>query len=318
MRDRVVETGLNTALIVEDDADWDVRLKTQMPTLARATRGYVQPLVHDTSQTLVNVTTSLGIPVLSIGELPDTLGPERSPYGDGWDVLWLGHCGTESPGSHESTWTATEEPPSSTLSSRPTPTPEWPPPLQITLPNDTTVPGPEHLKPHPFALPDPLGTLFPAHTRVVHAAGKTMCTQAYAVSQEGARRLLWQFGLETLTAGWDLMLRDWCADTYLGQPGASPRDHGPGKQRWGKDGKGDLLDAAWKKKRPVCLTVQPPLFSHRFGKGAASDMTAPGGGFVGKDKEMTPYIRLSVRMNLGRLVHGASMSELADQWPDDE
>lgn len=51
---------------------------------------------------------------------------------------------------------------------------------------------------------------YPAHSRIVHASKATTCTQAYAVTQQGARKLLWQFGVQTLTAGWDFMLRDWC------------------------------------------------------------------------------------------------------------
>ncbi len=89
------------------------------------------------------------------------------------------------------------------------------------------------------------------------------------------------------------MLRDWCDGLYPGE------------------GKGEA-------KGPVCVTVQPPLFSHHFGKGAASDITAPGGGFINKEKEMTPYVRLSVRLNLGRLVRGVEVGGLVDQWPDKE
>jgi hypothetical protein len=69
-----------------------------------------------------------------------------------------------------------------------------------------------------------------------------------------------------------------------------------------------------KRRAPICVTVQPPLFSHHYGKGAASDIMAPGGGFVNKDKEMTPYVRVSVRMNMERLVNGQKGIE---QWEDD-
>lgn len=71
-------------------------------------------------------------------------------------------------------------------------------------------------------------------------------------------------------------------------------------------------------KAPVYVTVHPPLFSHHFGKVAASDITAPGGGFINKDKEMTPYIRLSVRLNMGGLVKGAEVADLLGQYPDEQ
>ncbi|OCK76878.1 glycosyltransferase family 25 protein [Lepidopterella palustris CBS 459.81] len=62
-----------TSLIVEDDVDWDVGLRSQMPRIAEAVRnltGYSAPL-HD------NGSTAQAYP----------------PYGMEWDVLWLGHCG---------------------------------------------------------------------------------------------------------------------------------------------------------------------------------------------------------------------------------
>lgn len=66
----VISTGLETALIVEDDLDWDVGLKTrQMGLVVDHVRNF----------------TGVGP-----GELSTT-----SPYGDNWDVLWLGHCGAE-------------------------------------------------------------------------------------------------------------------------------------------------------------------------------------------------------------------------------
>jgi len=50
---------------IEDDADWDVALKNQLLDIARGSRF----LSNQTDAT------------------------SHSPYGDGWDVLWLGHCG---------------------------------------------------------------------------------------------------------------------------------------------------------------------------------------------------------------------------------
>ncbi|KAK8133599.1 hypothetical protein PG984_005611 [Apiospora sp. TS-2023a] len=66
----VISTGLETALIVEDDLDWDVSLKTrQMGLVVDHIRNFT-------------------------GVKPDDLST-TSPYGDNWDVLWLGHCGAE-------------------------------------------------------------------------------------------------------------------------------------------------------------------------------------------------------------------------------
>ncbi|KAK7921473.1 hypothetical protein PG985_009495 [Apiospora marii] len=68
--EHVVRSGLETALIVEDDLDWDVGLKTrQMALVVDHVRNFT-------------------------GVAPDDLSAS-SPYGDNWDVLWLGHCGAE-------------------------------------------------------------------------------------------------------------------------------------------------------------------------------------------------------------------------------
>ncbi|KAK8117405.1 uncharacterized protein PG998_005686 [Apiospora kogelbergensis] len=65
-----ISSGLETALIVEDDLDWDVSLRTRQ-----------MQLVVD------NVRNFTGV-------RPDDLSTS-SPYGDNWDVIWLGHCGCD-------------------------------------------------------------------------------------------------------------------------------------------------------------------------------------------------------------------------------
>jgi hypothetical protein len=62
-----------TSLIIEDDADWDVNIRSGQPIIAEAVRnltGYKAPVQE---------------PGRSTFHLP--------PYGTEWDVLWLGHCG---------------------------------------------------------------------------------------------------------------------------------------------------------------------------------------------------------------------------------
>lgn len=49
---------------MEDDMDWDVRLKPQLERIAQGARA-----------------------LLSSASNPN------SPYGDDWDLMWLGHCG---------------------------------------------------------------------------------------------------------------------------------------------------------------------------------------------------------------------------------
>ncbi|KAF7891733.1 hypothetical protein EAF00_008035 [Botryotinia globosa] len=67
---RIVENKLASALIMDDDVDWDIRLRTQLPELAKGIR------------TLSHIPLSRR---------------QHSPYGDDWDILWPGHCGDELP-----------------------------------------------------------------------------------------------------------------------------------------------------------------------------------------------------------------------------
>ncbi|KAK4443241.1 glycosyltransferase [Podospora aff. communis PSN243] len=292
---RVVERNMTSALILEDDADWDVRLKYQLQVFAQAARAFTQPQGSRTDRARAEfwrpgVEGSEMNTEVFLSELSSDLRPRVTPYGDNWDVLWLGHCGTEFPRKEARAEAKPKEGSGHVVDDL-----HRPSLLKVVIPNDPTVPAPEHLKAHPFALKDALAEEYHPHTRVVHASSATTCTQAYAVSQQGARKLLWQFGLQTLTNGWDFMLKDWCDGAYDG-----PEDNASG----------------FRKRGPICVTVQPPLFSHHYGKGAASDITAPGGGFINKDKEMTPYIRLSVRLNMGKLVAGERVEDLVDQFAD--
>ncbi|OAA66697.1 glycosyltransferase family 25 protein [Niveomyces insectorum RCEF 264] len=406
----IIERNLTTALIMEDDIDWDVRLKAQMVSFALAARAFHQPL-RGTNRTAAFWHTppfdkdgraiSLDSqrhhhhqqqqqqeqqPLPRKGQQPTTAEaiaaaaenaardeqrkhdvpleavpaydlPHLSPYGDDWDVLWLGHCGTEFPASPPMLSKQPDAPDETTAGSggqgaKQSATegsaaaaaaaagaaPAQLPLLRVTLADDPTVPAPASLKPHPFALPDALGTLYPPHTRVVHPASGTLCTQAYAVSQRGARKLLYQFGLASFTTGWDLLLRDWCDGLYRQGPGTQKRRRRRRQQQQqqqqptngersrrrddsrdegDKGGGGGDDDDGPVEPVPQCLTVQPPLFSHYLtAKAAHSDIQAQGGGFV--HKTGSQYIRLSVQRNLRRLVNGARIDDLWDQWPGDD
>ncbi|KAI1281397.1 glycosyltransferase family 25 protein [Xylaria sp. FL0933] len=61
----IIASDLETAFIVEDDVDWDVRIKEQMKLISDNVRIYTQTPPED-----------------------------ETPYGVDWDVLWLGHCGS--------------------------------------------------------------------------------------------------------------------------------------------------------------------------------------------------------------------------------
>lgn len=59
----VYQSNLDTALILEDDVDWDIAIRQQMQNISSAVRTLTQ-----------------------------TPANEPAPFGRGWDVLWLGLC----------------------------------------------------------------------------------------------------------------------------------------------------------------------------------------------------------------------------------
>lgn len=68
-------TRFTSALIIEDDADWDVHIRAQTARVAEAVRNLTQERV----------------------EREPTGQNNSDPYGFDWDVLWLGHCGSSIP-----------------------------------------------------------------------------------------------------------------------------------------------------------------------------------------------------------------------------
>lgn len=288
---RIVKQNLTTALLFEDDVDWDIRLRQQLHDFAIASRflttsARVAKLSKldikeiqnsETENSIHNGTSPNSIsPLIQSLPLPSisTKTPQEyeSPYGspEDWDLLWLGHCGAGFPrfpstsskvGLHN---------------------------IVVQKNNDITVPLPKYIKAHPFGPPDPLGSSHPPHTRVYHrASGGALCTVAYAVSQRGARRLLHEFSVKGWSKIFDLQLGEWCA---------------------GEDKSGG------EKAERRCITVQPPIFAHHHPPAGASDIGGVGGGYATNVE--TKYVRFSVRMNLEALVRGERMEEMVDQWPD--
>ncbi|KAI1434874.1 glycosyltransferase family 25 protein [Xylaria sp. CBS 124048] len=161
---RIVEEDLETALIMEDDMDWDVRLKSQLKQVAEGARVV----------------------------MPSGMKPS-SPYGDGWDLLWLGHCGEIFPEVLPENQGKPVHP-------------------KYTLHNDETVP--------------PLNKItglvefqkYPEFTRWVHVSGGPICSFAYALSQRGARKVLMDLSVDHLRAAFDNALADFCRDGASGNP----------------------------------------------------------------------------------------------------
>lgn len=268
----VVKNNLSSALILEDDADWDIRIKKQLQDFALTSRALLQrrsSLPHVFADfTLRDPTSTSDMPDdILFDDLPATISPAYSPYGDDWDVLWLGHCGTEFPN--------TNLPSKVDLSKRL-------PRGRVVHMSDITVPEDEYL--HDMSEDYGPRKIYPPHTRVTHHVMGSICSLGYAVSQKGARRLLYELGVRKFDGAFDVMLRDVC------------------------EGSND-------RPRAICLTVQPQLFNHHRPAGHSSyysDISVHEEKFV--EKPLTEMIRWSTRMNLPKLIAGET--DYDDQWPD--
>ncbi|KAI9739043.1 MAG: hypothetical protein M1834_007255 [Cirrosporium novae-zelandiae] len=289
----IIKQNLTTALILEDDADWDIRLRTQLHSFALAAHALTQPLASSnphnptyadpTFPTPPDSSTTIPNP-LTINSLPQTHAPTRSPYGDNWDLLWLGHCGAAFPNPHV--------PPTYGFST-------YQPRGRVLHQNDPTVPEWLHCK--FLSADDPPNATYTPHTRVTHHVMGNICSLAYATTQESARRLLYTM-TTAFTAPFDIMLREYCE----GPHSLSPKNH---------------LELR------TCLTMQPQLFNHHRKAGKMSfesDISNHGDGV--REVASTGMVRWSVRINLERIfgLVGLGVGEnkagegWVDQWPDGE
>ncbi|KXJ90051.1 hypothetical protein Micbo1qcDRAFT_73562 [Microdochium bolleyi] len=264
----VVARNLSSALIMEDDIDWDVRIHKQLYDFARSAQALTQPLASG-AKTYADPTYprpqegSPGtVPDLSLFDLPRTVPAKRSPYGDDWDLLWLGHCGMRfvSPDNAAA------------------------PKGRVIHHNDDTVAEKRYL----WSITGPFKLVedYPQHTRAVHHSEEGVCSLAYAVSQRGARKLLYELGTKDLKDGFDILLRFFC------NGGGGRKPH-------------------------LCLSVSPALFHHHRPAGplaAQSDIGDHGDGF--REHPLTDMVRWSVRLNADALLDGAT--EMHDGYPNSD
>lgn len=173
---RIIEQNITTALVLEGDVDWDIRIKSQMHKFARASRMLLEPGQEDRHW---NVAESL----------PSDSSNPSSPYGDvdRWDLSWLGHCGARFPPADGNV-----------------------PSGRVELRDDITVPEQQHVEIQwgGKAILDE----YPPHTRVVSRAWGNVCSLAYGITQKGAQKFLYELGIRKLTDPADLMIRTMCGD----------------------------------------------------------------------------------------------------------
>ena len=153
----VVMEELTSAIILEDDADWDTRLKDQLAIFAQG------------SQFVTGVSPS---------QKP------HSPYGDDWDLLWLGHCSNEIKPDDD---------------------------RRFVIENDDTVPISKH-RVNFGAIPDMVAEGYDNNTRIVYEANNGVCLYGYALSLRGARKLLRGQAQRQTFVPIDIGIGDMCRD----------------------------------------------------------------------------------------------------------
>lgn len=168
---KMVQEGLGSALIFEDDADWDISLKAQLEHFAEGRRQFAADTGAKDATTGAAIVQ--GLEGRSSG----------SPYGDDWDMLWLGHCG---------------------LSPRDDDT------RRFVISNDATVP--------PFAhrfnvVQTPRDVVeHDEHARMMFEASSGSCLFAYALSQQGARKMLYHVGSQGEASMVDTKMAEMCGN----------------------------------------------------------------------------------------------------------
>lgn len=155
----MVRRQVSSALIFEDDADWDVGLRSQMIELAKGARW----------------------------SLDDQKSNPHSPYGDDWDLLWIGHCG-----SAPAPWND----------------------RRYVIRQDPTVPPPDSRE--DVGGPDmsrwETGAAGDNQTRVIFPAVGGICRAAYALTLRGAQKAVYRMSMLPFNSPGDWRLNDMCAD----------------------------------------------------------------------------------------------------------
>lgn len=151
----IVRNRVSTALLFEDDADWDISFKSQLELFAAGSRALSSKTPTDTP---------------------------HSPYGDDWDLLWLGHCGIRRQDNDSQTF---------------------------VIENDPAVPPPNHRATF-GEKGQPNMTSYGNSTRIVFRAGGGLCVYAYALSFRGAQKMLLRQNTREGYAPFDLSLNNMC------------------------------------------------------------------------------------------------------------
>ncbi|KAJ6118995.1 hypothetical protein N7471_013615, partial [Penicillium samsonianum] len=151
--DFIVSHKIATALIFEDDVDWDVSLKSQLIEFARGARA-----------------------------LQNTSDVSISPYGDDWDMLWIGHCAVSTRHDERRVY---------------------------MIRNDPTV-RPESHRGDFYGPKSEFWPDIPPSTRLVFEADYGVCTAGYAITYNAAQKVLAALSMSPLNEPVDLAYGTMC------------------------------------------------------------------------------------------------------------
>ncbi|KAK5101997.1 hypothetical protein LTS08_004457 [Lithohypha guttulata] len=153
---KMIEQHISTALILEDDQDWEYHIKDQVEAVAQAFRSLQEDLVDKTTN--------------------------KSPYGDSWDMLWLGHCRAAPHNDEENI---------------------------VILGNDPTVPPTDERHSSWYQQHVPPEVISNT-TRLAFELHKGMCTFGYGVTLKGAQKVLAGLALAGSNRPFDTAMNDMC------------------------------------------------------------------------------------------------------------
>lgn len=175
-----LDSGVETALIFEDDVDWDIRLRTtQVPLAQQAAR------------------------VLTQSKASSSLHPWGDP--STWDLYYLGHCGDYFNDLSDGVGVGHHHP--SDLNNIP---------HQVFL--DPTIPDRTDLHPWTASLLTALSV--PFYSRVLHRSKWPLCSFGYAVTRAGAQKILTDVAppkedISRNLIAYDAALLDGCRNGYM-------------------------------------------------------------------------------------------------------
>ncbi|KAK1756753.1 glycosyltransferase family 25 protein [Echria macrotheca] len=247
-----IDSGLESALILEDDVDWDIRLRSlQAPLVSAAMRTV---LASRSGSSAKSSWSSDDIDYYSDD------AAARYPYGDPslWDLLYMGHCGDYFHGMDRGFEAGHVRPKDLAA-------------VQHLSFNDTSLPDFDNLHPWTASLLTNLGV--PVHTRLVHRSIFPLCTFAYAVTRHSARRLVEELASLERTdhAAYDVAILISCREGGLRCWSVNPElfHHQPGKSMIaGIDNSTHLPPVDAKAKDQVELRGETPNIDCGFWDGA--------------------------------------------------